>query len=100
MRAVSLFDLDMAARALMAVPDGNDRHVLMQDMLDEAHLADRIRKGTGRSGLAGTVGSLADVARRRQHVPRQDGCPTDYLAALALVTHEIRSWRGRASRTS
>ena len=56
MRAVSLFDLDMAARALMAVPDGNDRHVLMQDMLDEAHLADRIRKGTGRSGLSGTVG--------------------------------------------
>lgn len=95
MRAVGLSDLDVAARALLALPP--DRWADMADgLVRDAHVADLWRKRFGTAHPSGGTGSLYAQATLGQTVPSSD-CTPHYCAALREVLRALEARRKRAN---
>tara|TARA_R110002096_G_scaffold144906_1_gene302240 strand:+ start:79 stop:378 length:300 start_codon:yes stop_codon:yes gene_type:complete len=84
MRAVHLSDLNMATRTLLAVPD-KGRRKLVQLLIQNAHLADKYRKKTGRTHPQYGDGSLCAVCLPMARAAMPDRCDPRYLACLGIV---------------
>lgn len=96
MRAVGLTDLDMAARALLMVPEARWRDVAA-DLLAKAHTADLWRKRHGVAHPAGGTGSLYAQAALLPRAASSE-CSARYCAALGVVLAQLKHWRGRHHR--
>mgnify|MGYP003630823097 CR=1 FL=1 len=84
MRAVHLSDLNLAARALLAVPD-NGRRELLKYLIQYAHLADKFRKKTGRAHPQFGDGSLGAICQPAAMAAMPDRCDPRYLECLGIV---------------
>ncbi|WP_373353204.1 hypothetical protein [Pseudoroseicyclus sp. CXY001] len=84
-------DLDLATRALLAVPPP-ERAPLAETLLAEAALADRYSKRLGRRHTFG-AGTLADAALRRPRAPGPALDAGPYLAALQTLLTAIAARR-------
>jgi hypothetical protein len=96
MRSVGLSDLDLAARALLAVPQETWTAAAGQ-LIEAAHTADLWRKRHGRAHPSGGTGSLYAQASL---CPRVATSPPSarYCAALLAVLQAVELWRNRAHR--
>jgi len=90
LRPVLRSDLDVAARALLAVP-GPERRARMAQILAMAHRADRHLGETGRFHPRDGNGSLASAARKHGLHPARAVCDAAYLAALGCVLEALAS---------
>ncbi|RYG91933.1 hypothetical protein EU803_05640 [Loktanella sp. IMCC34160] len=88
MRPLLPGDLDMAVRALLAVPEP-DRPGLARQLLDEAQVADKTCRRLGRAHPAFGDGSLYEAARRHQRESLPDYCNDSYCAALAVLIEAV-----------
>ncbi len=93
MRPILPSDLDLAARVLMALPQGQ-RAAAMALLLARADLADRYRKRLGRLHAEHGDGSLRAVTIGLPRSPARAAGP-DYCAALAAVLAGLAQWRAR-----
>lgn len=96
MRAVGLSDLDVAARALIALPR-RDWGDVAHKLINDAHAADKWRKRHGVAHPAGGTGSLYAQAALRPRVATSQ-CSARYCAALAVVLQALDTWRTRADQ--
>ncbi|MFB1024943.1 MAG: hypothetical protein QMC33_06310 [Octadecabacter sp.] len=96
MRSVGLSDLDLAARALLAVPQ-ETWITAAGHLIEAAHAADLWRKRHGRAHPSGETGSLYAQASL---CPRVATSPSSarYCAALLAVLQALELWRNRAHR--
>ncbi len=100
MRPVVYADMVAAARALLALPEGQ-RRGKMQQMLDQAAAADLYRKRLGRGHPLWGNGCLMAVASRRPAPPEPFLDDPQYCKCLILVLETLLAWRAeRAGRTS
>ncbi len=96
MRAVGLSDLDVAARALIALPRREWDGVACK-LINDAHVADKWRKRHGVAHPSGGIGSLyAQAALRPRAATSQ--CSARYCAALAVLLQALDAWRTRADQ--
>lgn len=93
MRAVGLSDLDLATRALLAVPRDTWSD-LAAELIEQAHNADVWRKRTGSAHPGGGTGSLYAQASLLPRTPTSQ-CSVQYCAALSVVLQALENWRGR-----
>lgn len=84
MRPFALPDLNMAARVLLTMPEG-ERPKAMRRLIRQAEAADWYRKRLGRAHPLWGNGSIEAVARSQKMVPPQQFSNTDYLACMALA---------------
>lgn len=96
MRPVLHSEIEIAARALLAVEEG-ERPERMALILAMAGEADRHRLRTGRYHPEYGNGTLASAARRLPAAPARATCDVDYLDALALAARMLardarRNW--------
>lgn len=94
MQLVGLGDLAAAARAMMAVPEAR-RGPLLQRLLDEADLADRYRRTSGRAHPVFGNGTLMSAALARPQAHSAAPGDADYLACLAQAIDGVLDRRGR-----
>jgi hypothetical protein len=96
MRSVGLSDLDLAARALLGLPQETWAAAAGQ-MIEAAHTADLWRKRHRRAHPSGGTGSLYAQASL---CPRVATSPPSarYCAALLAVLQALELWRNRAHR--
>lgn len=92
MRAILATDLDIAARAVAAVPEAQ-RAALVARLLDRAHAGDKWRKATGRAHPAFGPGTLAAAAAGLPLAPAPRRFDPAACAALATVIAGIARWR-------
>lgn len=92
MRAVHLSDLNMAARTLICarVPD---RAVMLASLLEQAHVADKYRKRTGRAHPQFGNGTLSDACQQHPRASMPDRCDPQYLGCLAVVINGLLKTR-------
>ncbi|NDV00841.1 hypothetical protein [Pseudoroseicyclus tamaricis] len=95
MRPVTITDLDLAARALLAAPP-EARPALAATMLAEADIADRYRKRLGRLHAYGG-GSLTHAALLRPRAPGPGLDDGPYLGAVATLLSAIAARRTHRS---
>lgn len=96
MRSVGQSDLDLAARALLALPQ-DTWAVAAGQLIEAAHTADLWRKCYGRSHPGGGTGSLYAQAS----LLPLDGLPHSsarYCSALLAVLQALEIWRRRGHR--
>jgi len=93
MRTVGLSDLDIAARAVLAV---SREHwtATAERLVNEAHMADLWRKRHGTAHPNGGTGSLYVQATLGPTVGSSD-CTAQYCAALCTVMKALKAWRIR-----
>ncbi|HCP80601.1 MAG TPA: hypothetical protein DIT67_03090 [Octadecabacter sp.] len=93
MRSVGLTDLDLATRALLAVPRGAWA-ATAEMLIDEAHIADLWRKRRGSAHPNGGTGSLYAQAslHPRAGIPQSSA---QYCAALSTLLRALDAWRNR-----
>jgi hypothetical protein len=96
MRSVGLSDLDLAARALLALPQDTWVAVAGQ-LIEAAHTADLWRKRHGRAHPNGGTGSLYAQASLRTRVASPPSSAR-YCAALLAVLQALEMWRRRGHR--
>lgn len=88
MRPLLPCDLDSAVGVLLAAPRSGWPK-LAQQLLFEANIADRFRRGTGRAHPVFGAGSLAAVAGTHPSAPLPAWCDATYCDALAVVLAEV-----------
>ena len=88
MRAVQLADIDIAARALLAV-DANARAGVMNELLRRADIADRYRKKLQRPHAQFGTGTLMSAASRFDIAPRPSRISGEVLRAYAFVINAL-----------
>jgi hypothetical protein len=95
MRSVGLSDLDLAARALLAVPQ-ETWITAAGHLIEAAHAADlwRKRHGAHPSGETGSLYAQASLCPRVATSPSS----ARYCAALLAVLQALELWRNRAHR--
>jgi hypothetical protein len=96
MRSVGLSDLDLAARALLVVPQETWITAAGQ-LIEAAHTADLWRKRRGRAHPSGGTGSLYAQASLCTRVATSPPSAR-YCAALLAVLQALELWRNRAHR--
>ncbi len=93
MRSVGVSDLDLAARAVMAVPP-NERVHFIEVLLEDTHVSDLWRKRYGNSHPSGGTGSL--FAQASLHpTSTSNRADQTYCEALSLVLKALNAWRAR-----
>ena len=97
MRQVGLTDLDLAARATICAKGA--RCQFAADLIEAAHLADKVRKRTGQPVASGGTGSLYAQAAQWPVAPR-GLCDAEYLSALSDVISALSAWRSRTDHVS
>jgi hypothetical protein len=90
-------DLDLLTRFLMAHPPHN-RTALTFGLLDQADIADRYRKRTGRRHPVHGEGSVHTLALAGDRVVAAAFCHAGYLDGMATLLAAIRDWRARRNR--
>ncbi len=93
MRAVGLSDLDLATRAVMAVPQDAQAQ-FAQELLCDAHACDLWRKQSGGAHPSGGTGSLFAQATLFPTV-QVNGADKAYCAAFMVVLQALNAWRTR-----
>jgi hypothetical protein len=88
MRAVQLADIDIAARALLAV-DAKARAGVINELLRRADIADRYRKKLRRPHAQFGTGTLMSAALRFALAPRPARISGEVLRAYAIVINAI-----------
>jgi len=96
MRAVGLSDLDVATRALVAVPR-RDWAKMAEGLITDAHTADRWRKRHGVAHPGGGTGSLYAQATLYPRAASSE-CSARYCAALMVILTALEDWRARTHR--
>ena len=89
MRPVLINDLNISTRVLMAVL-AVERASLIDRIIENAQVADRYRKRTGKPHLRFGNGSLSGACQPFQRAPMPARCNRDYLASLAVVVQGLR----------
>ena len=84
MRAVHLSDLNLASRTLMVVAP-SQRQAFAQGLLDAAHVADKVRKRTGRAHVQYGNGTLGGACQRHPKAKMPDWCDSEYLDCMQMV---------------
>jgi len=97
MRSVGLSDLDMATRAIAASQER--AFDAATALIEAAHVADKVRKRTGKAHPNGGTGSLFAQAAL-EPVALCDAGHADYLEALAGLLQALQAWRGRLDHRS
>lgn len=98
MRAVGVSDLDLAARAVMAVP--RDRQTeFAAGLLEDAHVCDLWRKRFHTAHISGGTGSLYRQASLYKTAP-QDRVSWEYCNAFSIVLQSLEAWRTRIHSVS
>jgi hypothetical protein len=87
-------DLDLLTRFLMAHPS-QDRTALTFGLLDQADIADRYRKRTGRRHPVHGDGSVHTLALAGGRVAPAVFCDSGYLDCMATLLAAIKVWRTR-----
>ncbi len=91
MRPVTLADLEVAARALLALPQ-RARRAAARAMLAEAEAADRHRQATRSLHPAFGDGTLMSVAMRRPLAARPSALDGASVSVFVLLLNEIDQW--------
>ena len=99
MRAVLSVDLDFAARAALTVPPGK-RVALVYALCEQAHIADRFRKRTGRATPGLGDGTLTAAATQNALAPIPRRYDAVWCSALADVLEGFAAWRSDPARLS
>lgn len=92
MRPVTLADIEVAARVLMAVTE-QDRPKLMAELITRATVADRHRQQVRRPHPAFGTGTLMSAAQGFATAPRPLCLADDELCAYALVVGALIGFR-------
>ncbi|MFQ6548839.1 hypothetical protein AADZ90_012850 [Aestuariibius sp. 2305UL40-4] len=92
MRAVLSVDIDFAARAALMVPP-DKRAALVYALCERAHIADRIRKKTGRASAGLGDGTLTAAAAQVVLAPRSPRYDIAWCDALEDVLTGLAAWR-------
>ncbi|MCF2872230.1 hypothetical protein L0664_14235 [Octadecabacter sp. G9-8] len=95
MREVGLSDLDLATRALLAVPR-DTWAVFASSLIVDAHAADLWRKRHGVAHPGGGTGSLYAQAALYPRAATSM-CSARYCAALSVLLEALLVWRGRTN---
>ncbi len=96
MRSVGLSDLDLAARAVLELPQ-ETWVTAAGKLIEAAHTADLWRKRHGRAHPNGGTGSLYAQASLCPRVASPYASPR-YCAALSAVLQALDAWRQRGHR--
>ena len=88
MRAITLADIEVAARVLVCVPPA-DRRDLMQKLVCSADTADRYRKKMGRQHLTLGSGTLMSAAQSYPKTRRHGYLGSDMLHAISIVVSDL-----------
>lgn len=96
MRSVGLTDLDLAARAVLAVPPER-RMAFVARLLDDAHTSDLWRKRRGVPHPSGGTGSLYAQASLHCLGP-VTSADNSYCSALGVVLQGLEAWRARSHK--
>ncbi len=99
MRAVLSVDLDFAARAALTVPPGK-RAALVYALCEQAHIADRVRKRTGRAKPGLGDGTLTAAATQNALAPPPRFYNAAWCSVLEDVLHGLAAWRSDPARLS
>lgn len=93
MRSVGLTDLDLATRALLAVPRTAWAE-MAAELIADAHTADLWRKRFSSAHPNGGTGSLCAQASL---YPRAGSAQSSalYCSALSTLLHALEAWRNR-----
>lgn len=92
MRGVLAGDLDHAVAACLAQPH-DKRAAFARRLIEDAHLADKVRKRLGRPLAGKGTGSLMSAAALHPRVRSTARCDPTYCAALQSVLSALASWR-------
>ena len=93
MRTVGLSDLDIATRAILALPRGAWA-TSAATLIEDAHTADLWRKRYGTAHPSGGTGSLYAQASLYPRAATSQ-CSARYCAALGAVLQALDIWRTR-----
>ncbi|WP_339952655.1 DUF7742 family protein [Yoonia sp. 2307UL14-13] len=89
MRAVSIADIEVVTRVLLAEkPDLRERK--LANICEMACNGDRYRKRFGRQHVSFGNGTLMSAALQFQLAARSKSCGPEYLDCLALVVDRLR----------
>ncbi|MCW1952361.1 MAG: hypothetical protein KIH44_013455 [Octadecabacter sp.] len=93
MRSVGLSDLDIATRALLAVPRAG-WPTIAASLIEDAHTSDLWRKRRGCPHPDGGTGSLYAQASLYPRVATSQSSAR-YCAAMGVLLHALEAWRSR-----
>ena len=89
-------DIIAVARSVMRLPH-TDRAQAILTILDQAHIADKVTKRTGRPHRFWGNGSLLAASNPRPDKAEPYAGDTDYLEALRETLVQVLLWKGKTS---